>query len=237
MARLLFLTFFGERRRNEHESSHGGHGHHDEIAESPSAITVPLIILALFSAIAGLAGVPEALGGSNRIAEFLAPALGHHGPAGHDPAEYLLMAASVCAALAGGGLAWLFYVAKPQVPGMLADRFRLVHRVVYGKYYIDEVYGALFVTGTKIVSRALALFDRYVIDLLVNLAGLVLRAQARIAGWFDLTFVDGAVNLVADSTLSFGDQVRRTQTGRVQVYVLVLVCLVALGIVIKMLTA
>ncbi|MDH4161762.1 MAG: NADH-quinone oxidoreductase subunit L [Nitrospirota bacterium] len=240
MARLLFLTFFGETRRDAHHNHHDDHGEHAHdrvISESPAAITVPLIILAGFSAAAGLVGVPAALGGSNRIAEFLAPVLGHHGTAGtHDPIEYVLMAASVCAALAGGGLAYLFYLARPDIPVMLAERLGPVHRLVYNKYYIDEIYGALFVTGTKILSRVLALFDRHVIDLLVNVSGLALRTQARIAGWFDQAYVDGAVNLVADSTLSFGEQVRKLQTGRVQVYVLVLVCMVALGIVIRLMT-
>ncbi len=239
MARLLLLTFFGENQRDRDGSHHDHeqHDHHHEIVESPRAVTVPLIILACFSAVAGFAGVPEALGGSNWIAGFLSPVLGHHAAGEHNPMEYVLMAASVAAAFAGGGLAWLFYRAKPQLPALLADKLKSVHRLVYNKYYIDEIYGLLFVAGTKLLSRLLALFDRYVIDLFVNLSGLALRTQSRIAGWFDERYVDGAVTLVADSTLSFGEQVRKVQTGRVQVYVLVLVCVVALGIAVKILTA
>jgi len=238
MSRLLLLTFFGEDRRDApagHHDERGGHDHH-EIRESPAAITAPLIILAFFSVIAGFLGVPEALGGSNRIAEFLSPVLGHHGAGGgHDPVEYLLMAVSTGAAVAGSATAYLFYIKKPELPALLADRLKRPYRLVYKKYFIDEVYGLLFVSGAVRVSKALAFFDKYAIDLLVNLSGLALRTQSRIAGWFDQRFVDGVVNLVADTTLFSGDQVRKVQTGRVQVYVLALVAVVALAIAVSFL--
>jgi NADH-quinone oxidoreductase subunit L len=130
-------------------------------------------------------------------------------------------------------VAYLFYVRKPALPDILAERLRSAYRLVFNKYYIDEIYGVLFVSGTRNLATALAFFDKYAIDLLVNLSGLAVRTQSRIAGWFDQRYVDRAVDLVADSTLAFGDQVRKVQTGRVQVYVLVLVLVVALGIVVR----
>jgi len=236
MSRLLLLTFFGESRRGAHAGHQNGQdGHAQEIRESPSAITVPLIVLAFFSAIAGFAGVPAALGGANRIGGFLSPVLGsHEAGGGHHTLEYLMMTASLAAAAAGFLTAYLFYVRKPGLPDRLAERLRSAHRLVYNKYFIDEIYGFLFVSGTKTLAKTLAFFDKYAIDLLVNLSGLAVRTQARIAGWFDERFVDGAVNLFADSTLSFGEQVRKVQTGRVQVYVLVLVLVVAVGIAVTM---
>jgi NADH-quinone oxidoreductase subunit L len=237
MSRLLLLTFFGENRREAHAGNGHGpdHGSHAEgINESPAAITVPLMILACFSVIAGFAGIPGALGGENRIGEFLAPVLGRQeAGGGHHALEYALMAASVAAAAAGFAVAYLFYVRKPELPDILAERLRSAYRLVFNKYYIDEIYGVLFVSGTRNLATALAFFDKYAIDLLVNLSGLAVRTQSRIAGWFDQRYVDRAVDLVADSTLAFGDQVRKVQTGRVQVYVLVLVLVVALGIVVR----
>ncbi len=242
MSRLLFLTFFGENRRRQavrdghHAVEHETRGHHDAhaIRESPAAMTVPLVILAVFSIIAGFAGVPESLGGSDRFAGYLGAVFGNHGPQGsHDPVEYALMLASIVAVLAGGCLAYLFYVKNPRLPALLAEKLRRPYRLVYNKYYVDEIYDVVFVSGTKATSKALALFDKYAIDLVVNLSGLVLRTQSRIAGWFDERFIDGAVNLVADATLSFGDRVRKVQTGRVQVYILVLVLMVALVIVVN----
>jgi NADH-quinone oxidoreductase subunit L len=245
MSRLLFLTFFGENRRRQavhdghHLDEHETHGHRDAhaIRESPSSMTVPLVILAVFSVMAGFIGVPAALGGSNRFAHFLGPVLGLHGHAPHDPLEYLFMLASVGMALAGSGLAYLFYMRKTGLPRLLAEKLAFLHRLVSNKYYIDELYGFVFVSGAKAFSRALAFFDKYVVDFIVNLSGLALRTQSRIAGWFDDAFVDGAVNFVADSTLSIGDAARRVQTGRVQLYILVLVLMVALGIVVKIFSA
>ncbi len=236
MSRLLLLTFFGQSRRDASAGHDGGHGegsHAQEVKESPAAITAPLMILAFFSATAGFAGIPAALGGADRIAAFLAPVLGSHEAGGeHGALEYVIMAACLVAAAAGFFTAYLFYVRKPGLPDILAGRLRSVHRLVYNRYFIDEVYGVLFVAGTKTLAKVLAFFDKYAIDLLVNLSGLAVRTQARISGWFDERYVDGAVNLVADSTIAFGEQVRKVQAGRVQVYVLVLVLVVVAGIVI-----
>ncbi len=241
MMRLLFLTFFGESRRKQALAGEKGveyetHGHHDvhAVHESPWLITVPLVILAFFSIIAGFVGLPESLGGADRFAEFLSPVLGHReATGGNGLLEYGLMLASVAVVLAGAGLAYLFYVRKPELPRLLAEKLHKPYRLVLHKFYIDELYGAIFVSGTRALSRGLAFFDKYAVDLLVNLTGLALRTQARMAGWFDGTFVDGAVNLIADSTLAAGDRVRRVQTGRVQVYLLALFLVLGLGIVVK----
>jgi len=238
MSRLVFVTFFGESRRRlashrDQHIEHETHGHRDEhiVKESPAAITVPLLILAFFSLFGGFFGVPAALGGSNLFAEYLSPLFGlHAGHGEHNPLEYILMAASIGVVGAGIGTAYLFYIYKPELPGLLADKLKYLYTLVFNKYYVDEVYDLVFVSGTKGLSKALAFFDKYAVDLIVNLSGLALRTQSRIVGWFDNTFVDGAVNLVADSTLALGDNVRKVQTGRVQVYILVLVLAVAIGI-------
>jgi NADH-quinone oxidoreductase subunit L len=156
----------------------------------------------------------------------------------HNPLEYILMLASIGVVCVGIGTAYLFYIYKPEIPGLLAKKLKYVYQLVFNKYYVDEVYEFVFVSGTKGLSRALAFFDKYAVDLVVNLSGLMLRTQSHIVGWFDTTFVDGAVNLVADSTLAFGDNVRKVQTGRVQVYILVLVLVlaVAVGIAITVLS-
>ena len=172
--------------------------------------------------------------GKSLIAGFLEPALGHHEIEGAGHAlEYALMAASVLTALGGAGLAVFLYIRKPELPGLLAGKFARIYRLVYRKYYVDEIYGLIIVEGTKALARTAAFFDKYVIDLLVNLSGLLLRVQSRIAGWFDDRFIDGMVNLLADSVMGCGDLARRVQTGRVQAYILVLLLAVAGGIVIK----
>jgi NADH-quinone oxidoreductase subunit L len=245
MSRLMFLTFFGENRRRQavreaHHPEHETHGHHDahRIKESPRAITLPLQILAFFSIIAGFINVPAALGGANRFAEYLGPIFGHHaGQVEHNSMEYILMMASIGAVLLGSGLAYVFYIKKPDLPRILAEKLKHPYTLVYNKYYVDEIYAFLFISGTIVLSKVLAFFDKYAVDLIVNLSGLALRTQSRITGWFDATFVDGTVNFVADSTLVVGDNVRKIQTGRVQVYILVLVLIMALGIAVKTILA
>src|SRR4051812_940916 len=95
MFRLLFMTFFGERREAEaaHDShaSHGGHGDHGHGAphESPWVMLAPLVILAVLSTVGGWIGVPHSMGGENHFEQFLAPVFEHaESPAGTAVAEH-----------------------------------------------------------------------------------------------------------------------------------------------------
>jgi NADH-quinone oxidoreductase subunit L len=228
MTRLLLMTFFGENRLDQRSRDAGG-GHGDQhssshdIRESPASMTVPLVILAFFAIIAGFIGVPEALGGSNRFNHFLGSVFGSHVEVQHhDPLEYILMAASVLMALFGIVTGVLFYRIKPGLPAKIVSRIKGIYEVVYNKYYIDEIYDFVFVSGTKVIMIILAAFDQYVIDGIVNLTGFLLRCKSRISGSFDLRFVDGAVNLIADTTLSTGAGMRKIQTGRIQAYIMFL---------------
>jgi NADH-quinone oxidoreductase subunit L len=91
MFRLLFMTFFGERREanisdaaaHAHDAhaataSHGGHGdHHGDPHESPWVILAPLVLLAILSTVGGWVGVPHSMGGNNHFEKFLAPVFEH----------------------------------------------------------------------------------------------------------------------------------------------------------------
>ncbi len=229
MTRLVLLTFYGENRSAARPEGEGGHNH--TVRESPHSMTVPLILLAFFSVIAGFIGIPEALGGSNRFDRFLGTVFGLQSGGHHQNAmEYVLMAASVLIAVLGIFLGVVFYRIRPDLPGTYVPKIRILHTIVYNKYFIDEVYNFLFVSGTKALMTFLAAFDKYVIDLIVNLQGYILRIEASISGWFDLRFVDGAVNLVADGTLGAGSHLRKLQTGRVQAYVLVFIIVIAVAV-------
>ncbi len=197
MFRALFLTFFGESRVDPHVAHH--------IHESPRIMTIPLIILAVLSVIGGYVGVPHVLGGANHIHEFLAPVLGGGEPtkthsgitllsqawasggegAGHSASlELLMMVISVIIALIGIGIAYLFYIKKPELPKQLAERWKGIYTLVFNKYYVDEIYEALFVNSLKGLGTGLWRgFDDFVIDGTVNgiayLIGLISRGMRR----------------------------------------------------------
>ena len=104
MWRLVFLTFLG-RSRVDHDVAH-------HIHESPPVMTIPLVILAILAAGAGVWGLPGEHGSA--IGRFLAPVLagGHEAEAGHHGPAWALMAVSVAAALAGLLVAWQMYIAR-----------------------------------------------------------------------------------------------------------------------------
>ncbi len=223
MFRLVFLTFYGESRVPPEAEHH--------IHESPRSMTVPLIILALLSVAGGWIGWPESLGGSDHFARFLDPVIARHAEviaavpeATQHTTEYELMAVSVAVALIGIFLAWIFYLRRPSVPGTLAEKSGGLYRLLYNKYYIDQVYDAMFVNRTKDLGTTLGAFDVGVIDGLgVNGAGWVARASSSLSMIWDEWIVDGLVNLAARIVWIFSHPVRMIQSGRVSNYALLIV--------------
>ena len=236
MFRLVFMTFFGESRV-PHDVEH-------HIHESPSSMTVPLIILALLSVVGGWIGWPESLGGSDHFAKFLDPVIARHAEviaavpeATQRTTEIELMIVSIAVAVVGIFLAWIFYLRRPSVPRTLAERFGGLYRLIYNKYYVDQIYDALFVKRTKDLGITLGAFDRGVIDGLgVNGAGWITRAGSSITMVWDKWVVDGLVNLAARIVWIFSYPVRMIQSGRVSNYALLIVLgvLVFLGYYLRM---
>ena len=219
MFRALFMTFFGQSRVDEHVAHH--------IHESPKIMTVPLMVLAVLSVIGGYIGVPHVLGGANHIHEFLAPVLGgsaepakaHAGitlisqawasggeAGGHSAIlELFMMVVSVVIALIGIGIAYLFYVKNPTLPKLLAERWKGLYKLVFNKYYIDEIYQVLFVNSFKWAGTALWKgFDELVIDGTVNgiayligwLSGVMRRMQTGLVQNYAFSMIIGGVVLV-----------------------------------------
>jgi NADH-quinone oxidoreductase subunit L len=221
MFRLVSLTFWGPFRGTVEQEA--------EIHESPRTMTVPLIILAFLSIVGGYVGVPIVRGG-DKIGEFLSPILlplaGQHVAHAHAEVatELLLMAISVAAATLGFLLAFFWYArVNGKVPARIAMAVPGIYRAVANKYYVDELYEAVFVEGlAKEGGRALWDVDARFVDLIPNGAAAVTRGLSWIASAFDQYVVDGLVNGLAN-TLQAGFQLfRRAQTGRVQNYALVM---------------
>ncbi len=159
MFRLVFRLFYG--RETLPEETKG------KVHESPPVMTVPLQVLAFLAAFAGLLGLPSVLGDrANLISRFLAPVfpLASEQAVGL-PMEWLLIALSTAAALAGIGAAWFLYLRSPGVPAALVRKFPSVARIVGRRYYVDDFYRSVIVTPIVRVSEAVHRdFDLGVID-------------------------------------------------------------------------
>jgi len=154
---------------------------------------------------------------------------GGHGAAsgaGHEEhnvaVEWGLMALSVGIAIAGILLARRFYVTHPAISERLAGRFPAAHRILSRKYYVDELYGATVIRATMVSATVSLLFDRYVVDGLVNGAGWATRFSGWLSGFLDRTLVDGAVNATGAIFDRSSHAFRRVQTGLIQNYALVM---------------
>jgi NADH-quinone oxidoreductase subunit L len=221
MFRLVSMTFYGE--------SHVSHEAEHHLHESPPSMTVPLMILAALSIVGGWIGWPESLGGGDWFAKFLDPLIVRRTEALAPEAtrlgtEYFLMGASVTVAVIGIWAAVYFYVKNPSIPKALAAKWHGLYELVYNKYYVDQIYDAMFVNRAKDLGNALGAFDRGVLDGLgVNGAGWLTRATSVVSAWWDSWIVDGAVNLVARIVWVLSIPVRMLQGGRVSGYALLMV--------------
>ena len=202
MFRLLFMTFWGDYRgaqgddhgHDSHGSSHGHDGHgHGEPHESPMVMLVPLMILALLSVVGGLVGIGD------RFDHFLSPVFGSGvaeaaGEAASSSTEYMLMGISVLVAVLGLLLAYFLYVSRPHLPQKIAASLNGFYETVLHKYYIDEIYAAVFVKpliegSTQILWQGI---DRKVID--------------------------DTINNAADGAKHVSDEVRHMQSGNLRSY-------------------
>jgi len=176
MFRLLFLTFTGNARYYRHN----GHGVH----ESPKFMTIPLVILALLSVAAGFIGVPQILDlfhTGNIFEHFLSGTVENIKITGHGHGtELAVMGMSIFAAVAGFAAAFKIYWKNGYVPGE-DHTITGIRKIVYNKYYIDELYKNTVISGTINLSRAVyTYFDMLVIDGIVNGTGrIILRAGER----------------------------------------------------------
>ena len=196
--RLIFLTFHGKNRGVPHSDphSHGSHGSHGEhhIHESPWVMTVPLMFLAVGAVAAGWIGIPPLLGGGAHFAEFLKPVVGHPEFHGTHAEEFGVMGLSTTLALIGLGLAAFLYLRKTDLPEKIVKAFSGVHKVLYNKYYIDELYNYTIVKPTLWIANKIILAIT------------------------DGKIIEGVVNGVPGSIGWFSEKLRKVQTGLTQHY-------------------
>jgi NADH-quinone oxidoreductase subunit L len=209
MFRLVFMTFFGECRITPKAKEH--------LHESPAVITIPLLVLGTLALVGGWVGIPkligEKIGVANYFEHWLEPVFklaeeyaaqrvtmeAHHSAA----LEWGLMGGSVVIAAIGISIAVALYLVSPGIPARFTAAFPRLHRAVYNKWYIDELYDALFVNPCKAAGNLL---------------------------WkgFDVLVVDGVVNGVAKVVMGTSAGLKGLQSGYVHNYALSM----ALGVVV-----
>jgi len=214
MFRLFFLTFAG-KSRVPHDVEHHVH-------ESPSSMTVPLICLAVGAVGAGYVGWPKVLGGPNWFGQFLDPVF--ENPSTLVAAEHTwnlefgLMFLSVAVAFVGFFVAYRWYVKRPEIPERVAAAAGAGYNLLLKKYYVDEIYDALFVNRVKDLGSALAAFDLGVVDGGVNGVGWATRLSGELTRFWDTWVIDGLLNLLAFCVKVLSYPARVLQTGLVQSY-------------------
>ncbi|HEY5068641.1 MAG TPA: NADH-quinone oxidoreductase subunit L [Candidatus Acidoferrum sp.] len=192
MFRLIFLTFFGKERYDEH---------HVHVHESPKSMLVPLAILAVLSIVGGWLAAPAFWGKPDYFAKFLEPVFASPGGSEAGTAEAVahaletpLAIVAVITALAGLLAAYWLYVKQPSKPDILAKSFGGAYRTLLHKYYVDEFYNAVVVRPLMWLSTNV--FWKAV----------------------DVSIIDGAVNGIAEGVTVVGDGTRRTQSGNARSY-------------------
>ena len=180
MFRLMYLTFFKEFRGTEHQKSH--------LHESPSLITIPLIVLALLATFGGLINFP----GSYWLNHYLQPIISK---VSHEEAlnstSYLLMGIALVGAIVGITVAYIKYIKKSELPSE-DENITGISKIIYNKYYVDEAY-------TKIIVNPLNAASRFFIDTLET-------------GLSKLVFGFGK------ATEAIGTQGRKIQSGSIGLY-------------------
>ena len=207
MFRLFFLTFFGKFRGTEKQEHH--------LHESPSTMTIPLIILAVLSVVGGFIGIPEVFGGTHWLHEFLSPVFSASDlktlpkEMSHSK-EITLMVVAVLAVCTSIYSAWFYYLKKENIPVADGVAINPVQKTIYHKYYADEFYEAVF---TKPLNWLSEKFHKII----------------------ELKAIDRAVNFVGESVTWMSGQARLLQTGHIGFYIFAMVVSIILILFFKLL--
>ena len=189
--RLIFKTFYGRCALSIENQQ--------KLHESPGTMTGPLMVLAFLSIAGGWVGIPI-IAGANIFGDFLAPVFGGGAEAHHEVIfELAMMLFSLAIAILGWYLAYSLFVMNSAGAGAsaYAERWPGLYRLVFNKYYIDEIYDARIVQPIR-------------------------RLSVRLWRNFDDGLLDASVNGAGGFVGMAGSAVRRLQTGYVKSYAAVM---------------
>ncbi len=201
MTRLMALTFWGESRVPSDVHPH----------ESPTSMTLPLIVLGVLSVFGGFLGIPHVLGKilpghpPNFFEHWLDPRLANiPGLAqANITMEWIGIAISVTTAAVGAILAYRFYIIRKDLPEKVTSKIKGLYELVYNKYWVDEFYFGRIINPIVEMSKGLWMY-------------------------IDVNFIDKITYWTSDMVKGAGSSVRSMQSGNIQQYAL----LILLGVVV-----
>jgi NADH-quinone oxidoreductase subunit L len=226
MTRQVFYVFFGKSRLDEgQEQSHeeeAGHQTHGSTApphESPSVMTVPLVLLAAFAMLLGLIGTPSWPWFNSFL---LGQAANLHMGGFLEGGILAVMLSSSIIVFAGLGLGWWFYGHKPitsaEAPDALERLQPQIFHLLKRKFYVDEFYEATFIRWNTSLSRASAWFDRWVWNGVVQVVAHLVLGFSWLARSSDTHLVNPGFDEGCRTVTTGGRLLARIQNGRTQSY-------------------
>ncbi len=228
MMRCWWMTFMG-KPRDEHVYEH---------AHETPFMYVPLAVLAVGTVFASYRLFRPLIAGASEVAAAAPLVWAIDGtqdtPAIHAAHRFLTLGVGF-SFVVGFVLAIAIYRNGLALPGRIKQALLPLHTVLEHKYFIDELYGLVWVKGCVLVAKIARFIDTWVVDMVFNLSAAITERLAAFSGLvLDKHGVDGIVNGVARTTNDFAGVVRRPQTGRIRNYVLfaagvatvIIVCLV-----------
>ncbi|MFL5490102.1 MAG: NADH-quinone oxidoreductase subunit L [Gemmatimonadales bacterium] len=191
MARLMTMTFLGSNRTGERERSH--------LHDAPWVMTGPLVVLGILSALGGLLNLPPFLGGGAALERWIEPVTAPSAAffrlqMPHGNTELFLIGAAVLVGIVGLVAGWRATLKRPIPVAAEAPADTGFWRVVYRKYYIDEIYDGLIVRPLVWLSRVVLWkgVDQGVVD------GAAVNGTARLSrglGWLGSRLQTGQVGI------------------------------------------
>lgn len=175
--RMFFLVFHGRERMDHHTKEH--------LHESPLVVTLPLILLAIPSVVAGWLFVgPVLFQGYFAESIFVKPehdvlaGMGEHFTGAMGFLLHGVMTAPFWLAAAGVGVAYYLYMLRTELPGRIKQRFQWLYNLLDRKYGFDDFNDSVFAGGGRAAGRALwKMGDVTMID------GVMVNGTARTVGW------------------------------------------------------
>lgn len=239
--RQISMTFLGEPRTEE--AKHAGLGGARSVISQ--TMQLPLIILTFFALFAGFIGVPPEfpIFGSifaaqgNPFFDFVKYTLIEEQFPVKPPFDWIPVLTSFGVALGGLYLGWLVYGRKPLKAGqedpLVAVLGRPLYTTLQNRYYLDQLYGLLFVAPSKWLAHQVNEFvDRGIVDGFLHLIARVFTWIGDLFKVLNLWLIDGVSDGIPRGIYRLGGLLRTSQTGRVQQYLLVvLVAVLVIGLI------